>query len=87
MIMKGEQDPTQLPPLSDRFREWLKALWSKISALLLSRKFWALVTAVVLVAQKYSLGEIDAFQALQLLIAAIVVYIGSVAVEDGLRGR
>ena len=58
------------------------ALWDQIVAVLRSRKFWALVGALVAVAAGYFTGSIDAWQAIQAVIAALAVYSTGVAIED-----
>ncbi len=58
----------------------------QIVKILRSRKFWALLAALVAVASAYCTGNIDAWQAVQALIAALAVYSTGVALEDtGLR--
>jgi len=56
-----------------------------MSTVLHSRKFWALVVAIVASAAALATGEIAELEALRLAIQAIMVYIGAVAIEDGLR--
>jgi len=58
----------------------------KMATLLRSRKFWATVTASAVSAYLYASGELSAesFASATALIAGI--YVGSVALEDGLRG-
>lgn len=52
-----------------------------------SRKFWALITALVATGGAVSLGDITQLEALKLAVDALMIYIGAVAVEDGLRNR
>ena len=54
----------------------------QITQILRSRKFWALLAALATVAGTYFAGEVDAWQALQAVIAALAVYSTSVALED-----
>lgn len=54
----------------------------KLTALLHSRKFWALVAALVGCAAGMALGEIDPWQALQAAIAALAAFMTGVAIED-----
>ena len=54
----------------------------QLYALLRSRKFWALVTALVSAAAALATGQIDAWQALQAVLAALAVYSTGVALED-----
>ena len=58
---------------------------NKLNELLHSRKFWALVVALVGVASSLDTGGISELEALSLAVQAIMVYIGATAVEDGLR--
>lgn len=66
---------------------YLKVLGAKLAGLLGSRKFWALVAAIVVVAQGVALGDITQWQAAQAIIAALMVYTGATAIEDGLARR
>lgn len=54
----------------------------KLLDLLKSRKFWALVAALVAVAAAYFPGQISVWQAVQAVVAALSVYALGVAVED-----
>ena len=54
----------------------------QLSMVLRSRKFWALLMALVVVASGYFGGRVDAWQALQAIIAALAVYSTGVALED-----
>jgi len=62
-------------------------LVNMLKGLLVSRKFWSLVTALVAVAAGYFTGEVAIWQAVQAVVAALAVYTGSVALEDGLKNR
>lgn len=55
----------------------------QILKILRSRKFWALLAALVTVAGGYFGGKLDAWQAVQAVIAALAVYSTGVALEDG----
>lgn len=77
----GSSSPTYTP---NPITEWLKAFLAKVFGELKSRKFWALVAAVVAIGQAVGLGEITQWQALQALIAALAAYSTGVAVEGGL---
>lgn len=51
--------------------------------ILRSRKFWALISALLATLAAYVLGNIDVWKALQAAIAALAVYSTGVAIEDG----
>ena len=55
---------------------------SKVQRLLQSRKFWVLVAAIVAIAGGYATGQVDGWQALQLLIAALAAYSTGIAIVD-----
>lgn len=55
---------------------------TKILALLKSRKFWSAVIAVVTAASLQATGQINTWQFLQALIAALAAYSTGVAIED-----
>lgn len=57
----------------------------QILKVLRSRKFWALVTAVIAALAGYATGEISVWQLLQALLAALAVYSTGVALEDAGR--
>ena len=59
----------------------------KIWELLKSRKFWALVAAIVGVAAALATGEITELQALQLAVQALMAYIVGTGIEAGLAKR
>lgn len=59
----------------------------QLTALLHSRKFWALVTALVSAVAALATGEINTWQALQAALAALAVYSTGVALEDMGRGK
>lgn len=63
-------------------QEYLSQLWTKLSGLLKSRKFWALVTACLAVAQAHALGQITDWQSIQALVAALSAYSLGTAIED-----
>ncbi len=64
------------------------SFWEQIKLLLRSRKFWVLLAALVAIAAAYTSGQMDAWQAVQALIAALAVYSTGVAIEDaGRKGR
>ena len=58
------------------------SVFEQIVRVLRSRKFWALLAALATVAGTYFAGEVDAWQALQAVIAALAVYSTGVALED-----
>ena len=57
----------------------------QIGRVLRSRKFWALLAALAAVAAGLSSGQIDVWQAVQAVIAALAVYSTGVAIEDAGR--
>jgi hypothetical protein len=59
--------------------------WQQIKLMLRSRKFWVLLAALVAIAAGYSSGQMDGWQAVQALIAALAVYSTGVAIEDAGR--
>ncbi len=69
----------------DVITAYLKNLVGKLFLLLQSRKFWALVTALVVIFQQLSLGQIDGWQATIAAVTALSVYAAGTAVEDGLK--
>ncbi len=46
----------------------------KVYRLLQSRKFWALVVALVAISAGYSTGQVDTWQAVQASVAALSAY-------------
>jgi len=60
-------------------------IWQQVKWMLRSRKFWVLLSAVVAIAAGYSSGQLDGWQAVQALIAALAVYSTGVAIEDAGR--
>ena len=54
----------------------------QLKMILRSRKFWVLVAAVVATTAAYLTQEINVWQALQALVAALAVYSTGVAIED-----
>ena len=59
--------------------------WEQLKLLLRSRKFWVLLAALVAIAAAYTSGQMDGWQAVQALIAALAVYSTGVAIEDAGR--
>jgi len=59
----------------------------QLNALLHSRKFWALVTALVSAAAALATGQINTWEALQAVLAALAVYSTGVALEDMGKAR
>jgi len=57
-------------------------IFEQIKLMLRSRKFWVLVTAIVATLAAYLTQQIDVWQALQALVAALAVYSTGVAIED-----
>lgn len=57
----------------------------KLKALLRSRRFWACVAATAVSGLLYGLGEIDGNQFMDAITLIAAVYVGSIAIEDGLR--
>ncbi len=55
---------------------------SKLNLLLHSRKFWALIAAVVAVSAALATGQITEWQALQAVIASLAAYITGTAIDD-----
>ena len=62
-------------------------VWTQLMLLLRSRKFWALVIALVGVTAGYAVGEVSAWQAIQAAVAALAAYSTGVALEDAGRSR
>lgn len=62
-------------------------LKTQLLAVLRSRKFWALVLALLGTAAAYATGEVSIWQALQAVIAALAVYSTGVALEDAGKSR
>ena len=54
----------------------------KLKALLQSRKFWALVLALVSIAAGFAQGGITEWQAVQAAVSALAAYSIGVAIED-----
>ncbi len=61
------------------------SILTQIQRLLRSRKFWALLAALATIAAGWSSGELNAWQAVQAVIAALAVYSTGVAIEDAAR--
>jgi len=58
----------------------------QITRVLRSRKFWALLAALLTAAAGFASGELSVWQAVQAAIAALAVYSTGVALEDSLKG-
>ncbi|HNS07176.1 MAG TPA: hypothetical protein PKZ26_08885 [Anaerolineaceae bacterium] len=54
----------------------------QLKMMLRSRKFWALMAAIIATLAAYLTQQIDVWQALQALVAALAVYSTGVAIED-----
>ena len=54
----------------------------QIQKILRSRKFWVLVAAILATLAAFVSRQIDVWQALQALVAALAVYSTGVAIED-----
>ena len=65
--------------------EFWGELWQKVKGLLKSRKFWALVAALIVAAfgERAGVGQ----EALLAAVATLVAYILGTALEDGLSRR
>lgn len=61
------------------------SIWQQIERILRSRKFWVLLAALAAIAAGYTSGQMDGWQAVQALIAALAVYSTGVAIEDAGR--
>jgi hypothetical protein len=61
--------------------------WTQLNRVLHSRKFWALVAALLATVGTFASGQISGWEALQAIIAALAVYSTGVAIEDAGRGR
>jgi len=59
----------------------------KLGLLLRSRKFWTLVGSLVVVLGGYATGEVTVWQAVSAAVAALALYSGATALEDGLTRR
>jgi len=60
--------------------------YAKLKALLRSRKFWTTATAATITTYLYASGELNAESYANAVALISGIYIGSVAIEDGLRG-
>ncbi len=47
-----------------------------------SRKFWALILALLAIVAGFATGQLDAWQAIQAAVAALAAYSTGVAIED-----
>lgn len=54
----------------------------QLAKILRSRKFWALIAALAATGAAYASGNLDVWQAVQAVIAALAVYSTGVALED-----
>lgn len=54
----------------------------KLKTLLASRKFWALVVAIVTAAGGYATGALPLQEVAQLIVGAIMAYIVGTGIED-----
>jgi hypothetical protein len=61
------------------------SFWQQVRLILRSRKFWVLLAALAAISAGYTSGEMDGWQAVQALIAALAVYSTCVAIEDAGR--
>jgi hypothetical protein len=52
-----------------------------------SRKFWVLVAALIATAAAFCTNQINVWQALQAVVAALAVYSTGVAIEDSGNGN
>ena len=57
----------------------------QLMCILRSRKFWALLAALLTAAAGYASGQLSVWQAVQAAIAALAVYSTGVALEDSTR--
>ncbi|MEW6180237.1 MAG: hypothetical protein AB1522_09950 [Chloroflexota bacterium] len=65
----------------------MQPILTQLERVLRSRKFWALIGALVTIAAGWSSGELNGWQAVQGVIAALAVYSTGVAIEDAGRSR
>jgi hypothetical protein len=56
--------------------------WEQIKALLASRKFWAMVTAIVAAAAALATNQIDMWQFIIAVVTATAAFSTGVAIED-----
>ena len=75
------------PTTSDLVKAYFIEFFSKISDLVKSRKFWALVTALIISAEAHSNGGLSDFGFALAAVAALETYTVAVAIEDGLSRR
>jgi len=69
--------------ISFDIKGWFAWLAGKILGLLGSRKFWALVAAIVAASQALALGEITHWQFVEAVVAASGIFMAATAYEDG----
>lgn len=67
--------------------EFFRGLWSSLTHEFQSRKFRALLVALLAVLSGYLSGQMAVQQAVAAAITALAVYIGAIAVEDGLTNH
>ena len=58
------------------------SILEQVGAVLRSRKFWILVTAVVGIVASFSTGGITQWQAIQAFVASLAAYSLGIAIED-----
>jgi hypothetical protein len=75
------------PTFSTGGKTNMQPILSQLERLLRSRKFWALIAALVTIAAGWSSGELNGWQAVQGVIAALAVYSTGVAIEDAGRSQ
>lgn len=56
--------------------------WEKLRMVLISRKFWVLILAVLAATATFATGKIDGWQFAQLVIASLAVFSTGMAIED-----
>lgn len=56
--------------------------WEQVKAMLRSRKFWAMVISVVTAGAGLATAQIDVWQCIMAVVAAMAAYSTGVAIED-----
>lgn len=56
--------------------------WEQVQALLKSRKFWAMVSSIVAAAAGLATNQIDTWQFILVVVAAMAAFSTGVAIED-----
>lgn len=56
--------------------------WEQVQALLKSRKFWAMVTAIVAAVAALAINQIDTWQFIIAVVASMAAFSTGVAIED-----